>query len=152
MFFRAHIESRSGFRHRLIVRRARAMHETPRRTNRAVWSDPCRQFFQLLGLSAIWFVVAGAVGFTWSRHGVIVTGVLWFLAAVFVLLPWLLAKLLNRGQEHQEHVGPRNWLRGYLEIATGRLEAREFAIQALIAPVGAALGLSLLAVVLALVA
>jgi hypothetical protein len=75
-----------------------------------------------------------------------------FLVVVVVALPWLLSKLLSRGQERQEDVGLLSWLKGYMDIATGRLESRQFAIQVLIAPAAAVIGLVLIAVVRALVA
>jgi hypothetical protein len=127
------------------------MHEMPRRTNRAVWSDPCRRFFLLLTLLPISFGAAGWLGFNFSRPGLFVAVVLWFLVVVVVALPWLLSKLLTRGQERQEDVGLLGWLKGYMDIATGRMEARQFAIQVLIAPAAAVIGLILIAVVHALV-
>jgi hypothetical protein len=126
------------------------MRETPRRTNRTVWSNPCRRFFLLLSLMPIWLGLAGWLGFTDSPDASFVSVVVGFLVAIFVAVPWLLYKRLTRDQEPTEEVGLLVWLEGQVETATGRLEAREFAIQALTALAAAALGMSLLAVVLRL--
>jgi hypothetical protein len=128
------------------------MHETPRRTNRAVWSDPCRRFFLLLALMPIWLGLAGWVGFTDSADASFVALVVGFLVAIVVAVPWLLYKLLTRDQEQSAEVGLLAWLEGQIDTATGRLETREFAVQALTALAAAALGLTALAVVAFLVA
>jgi hypothetical protein len=128
------------------------MHETPQRTNRTVWSDPCRRFFLLLALMPIWLGLTAWLGFTDSADASFVALVVGFLVAIFVAVPWLLYKLLTRDQERAEDVGLLAWLEGHIDTATGRLETREFAVQALTALAAAALGLSALAVVAFLVA
>jgi len=127
------------------------MHETPRKTNRTVWSNPSRQFFLLLALAPIWIGLAGWLGFTSHWDALFVSVVIAFLIVIFVGLPWLLYKILTRDQEQQEDAGLLAWLEGYVDTATGRLEAREFAIQALTALAAAALGLTALGVVAMLV-
>jgi hypothetical protein len=125
------------------------MHETPQRTNRTVWSDPCRRFFLVLSLMPVWLGLAGWLGFTDSPDAAFVAVVVAFLVAIFLAVPWLLYKLLTRDQPAQD-VRLRTWLEGYVDTATGRLEAREFAVQALTALAAAALGLTALGVVLRL--
>ena len=128
------------------------MHETPRRSNRAVWSDPGRLFFVLLSLMPIWIGLACLVGFTDSTDALFVAAVVGFLVATVLVVPWILYKLLTRDQERVQEPDLLAWLEGYLDTATGRIEARDFAIEALTALAAAALGLSLLGVVLMLVA
>ena len=128
------------------------MHEMPRRTNRAVWSDPCRRFFVLLALMPVWLGLTAWLGFTASPDASFVAVVVGFLVAIFVGVPWLLYKLLTQGQQPAEPVGLLAWLEGHIDTATGRLETREFAILALTALAAAALGLTALAVVAILVA
>jgi hypothetical protein len=127
------------------------MREMPQRTNRPLWSDPCRRFFLLLALMPIWIGVAGFVGFTDSVHARFVAVVMAFLITIVVTLPWLLYRLLTRDREPEQDVGLLAWLEGYIDTATGRLEAREFAIQALTALAAAALGLTALGIVVMLV-
>jgi hypothetical protein len=123
------------------------MREMPQRTNRPLWSDPCRRFFFLLALMPIWLGLAGWLGFTDSVHARFVGVVVTFLVTIVITLPWLLYRLLTRNQEPTQDVGLRAWLEGYIDTATGRLEAREFAIQALTALAAAALGLTALGIV-----
>jgi hypothetical protein len=127
------------------------MHERPRSTNRTVWPDPCPRFFLLLSLMPIWLGLAGWLAFTDSPDASFVAVVVGFLVVIFLGVPWLLYKLLTRDQEPATEVGLRAWLEGQIDTATGRLEAREFAIQALTALAAAALGMSALGVVLMLV-
>jgi hypothetical protein len=127
------------------------MHETPRRTNRSVWSDPCHKFYLLLALMPIWLGLAGWLGFTFAPDASFVAIVVAFLVVIFLAVPWLLYRLLVRDQEPAEKVGLLAWLEGHIDTATGRLEAREFAIQAPTALAAAAFGLTALGVVLLLV-
>jgi hypothetical protein len=127
------------------------MRETPRRTNRTVWPNPPRQFFLLLALAPIWIGLAGWLGFTSHWDALFVSVVIGFLVVIIVGVLCLLYKLLTRDQEQPEDAGLLGWLEGYVDTATGRLEAREFAIQALTALAAAALGLTALGVVATLV-
>jgi hypothetical protein len=126
------------------------MQDLPRRTNRSVWSDPISHFFFLVSLTPIGFGLVDWLGFTGSAEGTSVAVVLSFLVVIFVAVPWLLHKLVTDGEERQDDRGLLDWLQGHLDIATGRLEAKEFAVQVLIAPVAAVIGLGAMAVVLTL--
>jgi hypothetical protein len=81
------------------------MHEMPRRTNRALWSNPCRRFFLLLALMPIWLGLAGWLGFTDSADAWFVAVVVGFLVVIVVALPWLLYRLLTRDQEPEQESG-----------------------------------------------
>ncbi|MGH6944516.1 MAG: hypothetical protein ACREH6_09890 [Geminicoccaceae bacterium] len=133
------------------------MHEPLRRTSSSVWSNPSRKFFLLLTLFPIGFGVAGVLGFTDTAQGAFVALVSCFFVIVFVAIPWLLSRLLTRDDrqkpaEDQEGVGPLGWLQGRLDTATERLEARQFAIQVLIVPVAAVVGMIAIGAVFSLVA
>lgn len=125
------------------------MQERPRKTNRPVWSNPNRQFCYVLTLMPICFGLVAWLGFAHSSQGAIVAAVVGFLVVVFLAVPWLLYRLLTGDRERQDEVGLLGWLHGHFDIATGRVETKEFAIQVLIAPATAVLGLSAMAVVLA---
>jgi hypothetical protein len=127
------------------------MEERPRRTNRPIWSYPSRQFCYGLSLIPIGFGLVTWLGYAHSSYGALIAVVVSFLTAVVVAVPWALYRLLSGDQKHRDEAGLIGWLEGYLEIATGRLRAKEFALQALIAPTAALLGLAAIAVVLALV-
>jgi hypothetical protein len=124
--------------------------ERPQSTNRPTWRDPSRRFCYLLSLMPIGFGVVAWLGFAHSLQGALMAVVVFFLTAIVVAVPWLLYRLLTGDQERQDEGGLRDWLQGYFDIATGRVEAKEFAIQVLIAPMAAVIGLAAIAVVLAL--
>jgi hypothetical protein len=126
------------------------MEERSQRTNRPIWSYPSRRFCYLLSLMPIGFGLVAWLGFAHSLEGASMVVVVLFLTAISVAVPWLLYRLLAGDQKREDEGGLRDWLQGYFDIATDRVEAREFAIQVLIAPMTAVLGLAAIAVVLAL--
>jgi hypothetical protein len=127
------------------------MHEMPRRTNRALWPNPGRRFFLLLALMPIWLGLAGWLGFTDSADAWFVAVVVGFLVVIVVALLWVLHRLLMRDQEPEQDARLLAWLEGHIDIATGRLEGREFTTQALTALAAAALGLTALGIIAKLV-
>ncbi|HYZ25830.1 MAG TPA: hypothetical protein VE597_02890 [Geminicoccaceae bacterium] len=125
------------------------MEERSRRTNRPAWSGPGRQFCYVLSLTPVGLGLA-SLGFAGSLQGAAMFAVVWFLIVIVVAVPWLLYGLLTGDWKRHDEVGLSGWLHGYIDITSGRVEAKEFAVQVLVAPVAAVLGLAAMAAVLAL--
>jgi hypothetical protein len=93
--------------------------------------------------ATIWTVLAIWILFSHSYHGILLSGVVTFLAAMFVVLPWVLSRF-NRRREPPADTAQtfREWREGRFETGSGPVDARDAAIMILLIPMAVAVGMT----------
>ena len=95
-----------------------------------------------LGVATIlWTVAAIWILFSHSYYGILLFGVVTFLVAIFVALPWLLSRLGRRRNDPAEPTF-REWKDSDLDTASGPIDAREAAVLILLVPISIAVGMT----------
>jgi hypothetical protein len=106
--------------------------------------------YLVMGLCLAWFVPMGWLAYWGHEDTVLVMLFVTVFATVVLGVPWLLLRTSRGRVDTASAVRPRQWLRGQFETFTGRMPARE-AIVLILLPLGAAaVGITLMAVALAI--
>lgn len=109
-------------------------------------------FLLLMGASLAWFVPVGWIAFAGNIDSVFAMLLVTVFATVFLALPWLLMRTSRGGIDERSAFRARQWLRGKFETLTGRLPARDAIVMILLPLASAAIGITLMGVVLGAVA
>jgi hypothetical protein len=110
------------------------------------------RFLAVMGLSLAWFVPVGWLAFAGGVDTVLAMMLVSVFASVALALPWLLARASRGSLDEASAYRPREWLKGQFETQTGRLPARDALILILLPLASAAIGITLMGIVLGAVA
>jgi len=110
------------------------------------------KFLAVMGLSLAWFVPVGWLAFAGDVDTTLSMMLVTVFATVALALPWLLARASRGRMDEASAYRPREWLRGQFETLTGRLPARDAIILILLPLASAAIGITLMGIVLGFVA
>ncbi len=106
----------------------------------------------VMGFCLGWFVPIGWLAY-WGHVDTVMTMLLVTSFAVVALgVPWLLVRTSRGRIDTTSAYRPKQWLRGQFETLTGRLPSREAIILILLPLASAAIGITLMGVVLGIVA
>ncbi len=109
-------------------------------------------FLAVMGICLAWFVPVGWLAY-WGDTDTVLTMLFVTVFTVVALgVPWLLVRVSRGRIEMTSGHRPAQWLRGQFETSTGRLPAREAMVLILLPLASAAVGITLMGLVLAFVA
>jgi hypothetical protein len=109
-------------------------------------------FLVAMGASLGWFVPVGWIAFAGGIDAAFAMLLVTVFAAVSLALPWLLARTSRGSMGETSAYRMRQWVRGQFETLTGRLPARDAIIMILLPLASAAIGITLMGIVLGAVA
>jgi hypothetical protein len=110
------------------------------------------KFLAAMGLCLAWFVPIGWLAY-WGRVDTVLTMLLVTVFTVVALgVPWLLFRVSRGGLDETSRHRPAQWLHGQFETLTGRMPSREALVLILLPLASAAIGITLMGIVLGIVA
>jgi hypothetical protein len=110
--------------------------------NRPLWLGVHRTVIRLAVGATIWTIAAVWILFSHSYYGILLFGVVSFLVAMFMLLPWVLSHFARKTDNPDEPATFREWRSGEFDTASGPMKGSEAAVLILLIPMAVAVGMT----------